>query len=209
MPEHDAATGSTGAGSRTALRRRIRERRRALSGAQRQTAQQQAACRLRRLSPLWRARSVAIYLAVDGEADPGAIAAVALTRGQRVYAPVLHGETLRFARLTGDTPLRRNRFGILEPAAADCIDPRQLDVVLTPLVAFDDSGTRIGMGGGYYDRCFSFLKQRIRWIRPKLIGLAYEFQRLRTVSRSAWDVPLWAAVTDRGIYHFHTEGTAA
>lgn len=209
MPEHDAASGSTGAEARTALRRRIRKRRRAMSGAQRQTAQQQAERRLRRLSPLWRARSVAIYLAVDGEADPGAIAAVALTRGQRVYAPVLHGETLRFARLTGDTPLHRNRFGILEPAAADCIDPRQLDVVLAPLVAFDDSGTRIGMGGGYYDRCFSFLKQRIRWIRPKLIGFAYDFQRLRTVTRSAWDIPLWAAVTEQGIYRFHPEGTAA
>ena len=209
MPEHDATSGSAGADSRTALRRRIRERRRALSGAQRQTAQRRAERRLWRLSPLWRARSVAIYLAVDGEADPATIAAGALMRRQRVYAPVLHGETLRFARLKDDTPLRRNRFGILEPAATDCIDPRQLDVVLTPLVAFDDSGTRIGMGGGYYDRCFSFLKQRIRWIRPKLIGLAYDFQRLRTVSRSAWDVPLWAAVTDRGTYRFHTEGTAA
>lgn len=152
---------------------------------------------------------MAIYLAVDGEADPGAIAAGALARGQRVYAPILHGETLRFARLTDDTPLRRNRFGILEPPAADCIDPRQLDVVLTPLVAFDGSGTRIGMGGGYYDRCFSFLKQRIRWIRPKLIGFAYDFQRLRTVTRSAWDIPLWAAVTEQGIYRFHPEGTAA
>ena len=208
MPEHDAASGSTGADSRTALRRRIRERRRALSGARRQAAQRRAERRLRRLSPLWRARSVAIYLAVDGEADPATIAAGALMRRQRVYAPVLHGETLRFARFTDDTPLRRNRFGILEPATADCIDPRQLDVVLTPLVAFDDSGTRIGMGGGYYDRCFSFLKQRIRWIRPKLIGLAYEFQRLRTVSRSAWDVPLWAAVTEQGTYRFHTEGIA-
>ena len=209
MPEHDAVSGSAGADSRTALRRRIRERRRAMSGAQRQDAQRRAERRLRRLPPLWRARSVAIYLAVDGEADPATIAAGALMRRQRVYAPVLHGETLRFARLTDDTPLRRNRFGILEPAARDCIDPRQLDVVLTPLVAFDHSGTRIGMGGGYYDRCFSFLKQRIHWIRPRLIGLAYEFQRLQTVSRSAWDVPLWAAVTDRGTYHFHTEVTAA
>ena len=208
MPEHDAASGSKGADSRAALRRRIRERRRALSGAQRQAARRRIERRLRRLPPLWRARSVAIYLAADGEADPAAIAAGALKRRQRIYAPVLHGETLRFARLTGDTPLRRNRFGILEPAAPDCIDPRRLDVVLTPLVAFDDSGARIGMGGGYYDRCFSFLKQRIRWIRPKLIGLAYEFQRLRTVSRNAWDVPLWAAVTEQGIYRFHTEGTA-
>lgn len=194
--------------SRTALRRRIRERRRALSAEQRRAAQQQTARRLRRLSPLWRAGSLAVYLAADGEADPAAIAARALARGQRIYAPVLHGETLRFARLTQDTPLRRNRFGILEPAAGECVDPRRLDLVIAPLVAFDDSGTRIGMGGGYYDRCFSFLKERTRWIRPKLIGLAHEFQRLRTVSRSAWDIPLWAAVTEQGVYCFHTGGTA-
>ncbi len=194
----------TAADSRTALRRRIRQRRRSLPGPRRHVAQRQAAGRLRRHSPLWRARSLAIYLAADGEADPTVIAAAAHTRGQRIYAPVLHRETLRFARLTDETPLRRNRFGILEPAVADCIDPRQLDVVIAPLVAFDDTGTRIGMGGGYYDRCFSFLQQRTRWVRPKLIGLAFEFQRLRTVSRSAWDIPLWAAVTERGWYRFHT-----
>ncbi len=195
--------------SRNALRRRIRERRRALAGEQRQIAQHLAACRLRRLSPLWRARSVAVYLAADGEADPAPVATCAYARGQRVYAPVLLGETLRFARLAYDTPLRENRFGILEPATADCIDPRHLDVVIAPLVAFDDSGTRIGMGGGFYDRCFRFLKERTHWLRPRLIGLAFEFQRLQTVSRSAWDIPLRAAVTERGTYHFHTEGHTA
>lgn len=201
--------GSLSTASRDALRRRIRERRRALSGEQRQTAQQQAACRLQRLSPLWRARSVAVYLAADGEADPAPVAACAFARGQRVYAPVLLGETLRFARLTYDTPLRENRFGILEPVTGDCIDPRHLDVVIAPLVAFDDSGTRIGMGGGFYDRCFRFLKERTHWLRPRLIGLAFEFQRLQTVSRSAWDIPLRAAVTERGTYHFQTEGSTA
>lgn len=199
----------TVADSRHALRRRIRQRRRSLSGEQRQIAQHLASCRLRRMSPLWRARSVAVYLAADGEADPAPVATCAYARGQRVYAPVLLGETLRFARLTYDTPLRENRFGILEPAGADCIDPRHLDVVIAPLVAFDDSGTRIGMGGGFYDRCFRFLKERTHWLRPRLIGLAFEFQRLQTISRSTWDIPLWAAVTERGTYHFRTEGPTA
>ena len=161
------------------------------------------------MSPLWRARSVAVYLAADGEADPAPVATCAYARGQRIYAPVLLGETLRFARLTYDTPLRENRFGILEPVTGDCIDPRHLDVVIAPLVAFDDSGTRIGMGGGFYDRCFRFLKERTHWLRPRLIGLAFEFQRLQTVSRSAWDIPLWAAVTERSTYHFQTEGPTA
>ena len=186
----------------------MREQRRSLSGDERRSAQTQAARWLARCAPLRRARRVAIYLAVDGEADPAAIAAQALARGQWIYAPVLHGDTLRFARLTRDTPLHENRFGILEPAPACRIDPRHLDVVLTPLVAFDDSGTRIGMGGGYYDRCFSFLGARNRWLRPKLIGVGYEFQRLAAIRRRSWDVPLWAAVTERGLYRFQSEGTA-
>ena len=201
-PGRRAVSGSKGADSRTALRRLIRQRRKALSGERRQAAHRQAGRRLRRLAPMWRARTVAVYMAADGEADPAAAAADALARGQRIYAPVLQGRTLRFARLTQDTPLRRNRYGILEPASAECIDPRHLDVVITPLVAFDGSGTRIGMGGGYYDRCFSFLKERTHWLRPRLVGLAFEFQRLRTVSRNAWDIPLWAAVTERDTYRF-------
>ena len=191
---------------RTGLRRRLRAERRNLPESVRRSAERRTRCRLARLALLRRASRMAIYLAADGEPGLSLIAADALARGQRLYAPVLHRDALRFARFDDNTRLRRNRFGILEPATSDWIRPRDLDVVLTPLVAFDDSGTRIGMGGGYYDRCFGFLKMRSRWIRPKLIGLAYEFQRLQGLGRQTWDVPLWGAVTEQGTYRFCTGG---
>ena len=141
---------------------------------------------------------------MDGEPDLAAVVKDAQTRRKSVYAPVLDGDTLRFARLPAGADLRKNRFGILEPRGERRIDPRHLDVVLVPLVAFDESGTRLGMGGGYYDRCFHFLNTRSSWVRPKLIGIAYEFQRLQRIHRHSWDVPLWAAVTEKKTYRFHT-----
>ena len=90
----------------------------------------------------------------------------------------------------------RNIFGILEPERKPRIDARRLDLVLTPLVAFDDRGVRIGVGRGYYDRCFAFLNRRRHWRRPKLVGVAYERQHVRELARASWDVPLWGAVTE-------------
>jgi len=78
------------------------------------------------------------------------------------------------------------------------IDPRQLDVVLVPLVAFDDAGWRLGFGAGFYDRKFAFLLRRLVR-KPLLIGLGYELQRVERQNPSQWDVPLHATVTEQGI----------
>jgi len=145
---------------------------------------------------------MAVYLSVDGELSLQRAISAAQARNTSLYAPVLDGDILRFAPLSRDTNMRDNHLGIPEPMDDGYIDPRSLDVVLTPLVAFDDSGTRVGMGGGHYDRCFSFLASRSHWLRPKLIGVGYEFQRTRDLERRSWDIPLWAAVTERAVYRY-------
>ena len=121
---------------------------------------------------------------------------------KRLYAPVLRGKRLRFAALRRGMTLTPNRFGILEPAGGPYFDARSLDLVLTPLVAFDDHGVRLGMGSGYYDRCFQFLRLRSVWSKPKLIGVGYEHQHLPNIDANAWDVRLWCAVTESNTYHF-------
>ena len=69
-------------------------------------------------------------------------------------------------------------------------------------MAFDDSGRRLGMGGGFYDRTFSFSRGRNLWRKPHIIGLAYAFQRVAALPMRSWDVALHAAVTEHGVTFF-------
>jgi 5-formyltetrahydrofolate cyclo-ligase len=115
---------------------------------------------------------------------------------------VLRGPTMSFAEIQSSSTLINNFFGIMEPKLGARIDARELDLVLTPLVAFDDHGVRVGVGRGYYDRCFRFLRHRTHWRRPKLLGVAYELQHVPPLIPSSWDVPLWGVVTETGIRRF-------
>jgi 5-formyltetrahydrofolate cyclo-ligase len=143
-----------------------------------------------------------LFLAFDGEPALDSVIAAAARDRKRLYAPVLTRSRMRFAALHTEAAFKTNFFGILEPHLGARIDTRRLDIVLTPLVAFDDRGVRIGVGRGYYDRCFQFLRNRSAWQRPKLLGVAYELQHLPYLERQAWDVPLWGAVTEAGVRRF-------
>ena len=93
--------------------------------------------------------------------------------------------------------LKDNRIGIAEPAGdAQVLAIEALDLVLVPLVAFDDTGTRLGMGGGYYDRYFEASG------RPPLIGIGYQCQQAPALPRSTWDITLDALVHDGGVLEF-------
>lgn len=121
------------------------------------------------------------------------------------FLPVLRRHAagrLWFVRWRPPDRLRPNRFGILEPSARrGAIRPAwHLDLVLLPLVGFDDRCNRLGMGGGYYDRSLAWLRQRQHWRRPRLIGLAHECQRLEHIEPRRWDVPLDAVVTEARVY---------
>lgn len=94
-----------------------------------------------------------------------------------------------------------NRFGILEPKPLRhrVVASRSLNMVLMPLVAFDARGNRLGMGKGYYDKSFAFLRKSTRKT-PKLVGLAHECQRVEELQVASWDVPLEKIVSSMKIY---------
>ena len=192
-----------------ALRQRLRERRRALSPAMKRQAALAVASRLEDWPEWISAVRVAGYWACDGELDPAPLLERAWSTGRSVYLPVLDRAcALHFAPYSPGTPMRRNRFNISEPAVAPetWLEPSRLDLVLTPLVTFDPTGTRLGMGGGFYDRTFAFLRDPgYRGHRPVLLGLGYEFQRVAALVRHAWDVPLDAAVTEAALRRFSGE----
>jgi 5-formyltetrahydrofolate cyclo-ligase len=192
---------STLQAERRQLRQRLRAERRALSAVDRERADRAIAARIRSLGAFRRAARIGVFLAFDGEPSLTRLIAAAARCGKRLYAPVLEGLDMHFAELATRGPLAKNFFGILEPGG-ERIDARRLDLVLTPLVAFDDRGVRIGVGRGYYDRCFGFLNGRSAWRRPKLLGVAYELQHVRALERATWDVPLWGAVTEAGFHRF-------
>ncbi|MGB5541483.1 MAG: 5-formyltetrahydrofolate cyclo-ligase [Gammaproteobacteria bacterium] len=186
-----------------ALRQTLRARRRSIPPAEASHCARQLARNIRSERLILNSRRIAAYLAADGELDPYPLIEHLWSLGKQVYLPVLVPFTrnrLWFARFEADTRLATNRFGIPEPAQAELIRPAALDLVLTPLVAFDRAGHRIGMGGGFYDRSFAFLLGRRYWRKPALLGIAYAFQQQPTIIPERWDVPLDAIATESGLH---------
>jgi len=186
--------------TRDELRRHMRGLRATLSPALRRAAAEAAAT-----SQYRDARRIAVYIAVDGELDPEPLVARARADGKQVYLPVVPpGEgPLSFLPYAPGAVLRPNRFRIPEPApdGGERLAPVELDLVLTPLVAFGARGERLGMGGGFYDRSFASLKHA-RVPRPVLLGYAYECQRADGFESEAWDVPLAGVVTEQQFHLF-------
>ncbi|WP_073105189.1 5-formyltetrahydrofolate cyclo-ligase [Hymenobacter daecheongensis] len=107
------------------------------------------------------------------------------------------GRTLRHFRLTPDTKLVTNRWGISEPIDAPEIAPAAFDAVLVPLLAFDEQGHRVGYGKGFYDR---FLSE----CRPDAlrIGVSLEPPVFRITDAWAGDVCLHACLTPERVWRF-------
>lgn len=188
--------------SRPALRRKLRECRRALSPQQQRQAARDLYRQLAQHPLFRRARHLALYLPNDGEIDPVLLRQAAQRRGKQVYLPLLaHWPRTHmvFQRLEPGERLRRNRFRIPEPQPRPERQrhPWALDLLLLPLVGFDDSGGRLGMGGGFYDRALAYRLRHRNWQKPVLLGLAHACQQVDRLPLESWDVPLHATVTDR------------
>ncbi|SFM64496.1 5-formyltetrahydrofolate cyclo-ligase [Marinobacter zhejiangensis] len=190
--------------SRSDIRKTLRRRRQSLTPAQQTQAAEKVAKHLLAHPSLYRARHIAIYLANDGEIDPATYVSAARRRGIHFYLPVLHpfrSGHMTFVPFNEATRLKRNRFGIPEPLFnGNRYRPAwALDAVLFPLVGFDLEGGRLGMGGGFYDRTFAFVRQTPR-LAPKLLGLAHEVQRVTRLPIEPWDIPLQGIVTEQRRY---------
>lgn len=184
------------------LRKQLRRQRARLPQAQQQAYSKQAVQQLSRHRLFRSARNIALYLPVRGEADPRPLLKSAHTK-QRFFLPVLslsRNSKLIFVEWNSKTRFRNNHFNIPEPVLArrNILSPRQLDLVISPLVAFDQQGSRLGMGGGFYDRSFAF-KRWVKHPKPALIGFAYPFQRVDCLDRQTWDIPLDGSCTADGL----------
>lgn len=140
------------------------------------------------------AKHIAIYLPNDGEVSTQAAIQQAWDHKQTVYLPVLHplkDGHLWFVEYTPYSAMKKNRFGIMEPDPKlnRRIQPRFIQTIGLPLVAFDKQGNRLGMGGGFYDRTFEFCRIK-KGIKPKLFGLAHRCQAVEILPTESWDIQL-------------------
>jgi 5-formyltetrahydrofolate cyclo-ligase len=190
--------------ARDALRRQLRERRRALGAAARTAAAKAITRHIAASRWLHGARPIGLYVSVGLEVSTEALRQLARRRRCPVYLPRISNYRQRamlFARDHGELSVL-NRHGIPESGAAEIMPARYLSVVFMPLLGFDGSGTRLGSGAGYYDRLFAFRRRRHSWHRPLLVGLAYASQRVDYIDLGRHDVPLDAAVTEAGVEYF-------
>ncbi len=191
--------------SRPQLRRMLRNARRALTPSEQRQAAQGLYRQLAQHPLFRRAKHISLYLPTDGEIDPRLLLRAAQLRGKATYLPVLSAwprTKMVFQRVLPGEKLTPNRFRILEPRINVGRQRKAwaLDLVLLPLVGFDDVGGRLGMGGGFYDRSLAYLARRSTWRKPTLLGLAHECQKVERLAQASWDVPLEGTVTDRKWY---------
>ncbi|KHT32869.1 5-formyltetrahydrofolate cyclo-ligase [Pectobacterium carotovorum] len=193
----DTSLSSTAA-SRQQIRQAVRQQRRLLTPEQQSHFAQQASERVMAHPKIIRADSVAVFLSFDGELDTSPLIQQLWQQKKRVYLPVLHpfrAGYLLFLRYAPDTELVRNRLKIMEPRldVRQVLPLPQLDVLLTPLVAFDHQGQRLGMGGGFYDRTLQYRNYTSRGPYP--IGLAHDCQQVDALPVESWDIPLPEIIT--------------
>lgn len=143
------------------------------------------------------------YLAMPEEVDVRALIEQAWDDGKLVYLPVVlgWGRALQFAPYQPESVLTKDSLGMMIPSCevTDYITAASLDVVITPLVAFDQQCNRIGMGGGFYDRTFE--KKSDSKQQTTLIGVAFDTQCVDgEIVTNTWDVNPDMIITEKRIY---------
>ena len=176
---------------RNQLRQQIRKTRANLTALQQQQAEDSITQQALALIEAQNAQHIALYVSFDGEISTEKLIKTLWAQDKHVYLPVLHPfnpNHLLFLRYLPDTPMLKNKFGILEPKlnVQNVLPLDELDILFTPLVAFDKQGNRLGMGGGFYDRTLQNW-QNVSFIP---VGLAHQCQQVEQLPTEAWDVPL-------------------
>jgi len=181
------------------LRKFFLSRRASLGPELRKRLSRQIATHLKAYHPYRRARRLLLYAHFRDEVETAPLILEALKEGKEVFLPrtYIQEKKLRLFRLFAPEELRPGAYGIPEPPEENPeITPEELDLIVTPGVAFDLRGGRLGYGGGYYDRLF----ERAPDVRR--VGLAFSCQVTEKLPLEDHDVRLHALVTEMGLKEF-------
>ena len=140
------------------------------------------------------AASVLVFYSFGSEISTTGIVDRLLREGRTVVLPYLENGTMKGAEhLPGDI-LRESPYGPKEPALLEEVDPEGIDLAVSPGLAFDRSGYRLGYGGGHFDRY-------LRRLRPEAvrIGIGYHLQLVEEVPHDALDATLDLVITEEEV----------
>lgn len=149
--------------------------------------------------PVYRqAGTIMTYVAFNNEVETRGLIKHSLAEGKKVYVPVTRTKEKRLvpAEIFGLEDLVPGTWGILEPKP-ECLrprDPRDIDLVVVPGVAFDKEGNRLGYGGGYYDRFLSKLRGDCCFV-----ALCYQLQIRDEVYTEVHDQPVHMVITEEQV----------
>jgi len=184
------------------LRDELRQRRRDIPPHMRSTHDQAIRGHLLQAISSRGITSLAAYWPFDGEPDLVPLCQQLMSSTFEVALPVVSGRSdhaMEFHHWYAETSLKQNQYGIREPLKTSSISLAGFDMLLMPLVAYDKSGNRVGMGSGYYDRHLESLREASQ---PLRVGVAYSLQEVAKLKKNDWDVPLHAVVTEHGWVSF-------
>lgn len=191
---------------RNDIRKAMRAQRRNQSLASQEKGSQAVCEKLRALPAYELSKRVATYLAAAGEVDLDPLIQDCWQQRKRVSVPVINplsAGVMHFYDIHEESALSQNKYGLAEPEVADIseVPPREIQLLCVPLVAFDNTGQRLGMGGGYYDRLLSIWQQgQLPNLFP--VGVAFEFQQVDELPSAAWDIPLPMVITPSKLWQF-------
>ncbi len=184
-------------GDKRDLRRRMLACRRALSVEERASRSAVITEKLLSLDAVQKARTVFAYAAMKDEVQTEPLIAPLLDRGKRVAIPLVIGKrSMEAALVPSMDALETGAYGILTVRAEqrEILPPQEIDCVIVPGVAFGLDGSRLGMGGGYYD---AFLPRAERAVR---VAAAFQCQISEDIPSLPYDCGVDWIVTEQGVF---------
>jgi len=194
---------------KAALRRQLRERRKAIGVSRRHAASRAVVGLALRHHLLAKGRRIGIYMPANSEIDVRPLLDRAVAMQACCFLPVvprLGRKRMWFSQMGERPAWVLNRYGIPEyqHPLAKRVRVQRLDLLFMPLLGFDSRGFRLGMGGGYYDASLAYLKRFRRWRRPRVVGMAFSVQEVERLPNDPWDIPLDAVLTELEYRVFRT-----
>ncbi|RVU55124.1 5-formyltetrahydrofolate cyclo-ligase [Anaerosphaera multitolerans] len=181
------------------FRKELIKKRDALSLDYMKEASEKIAEHLYNLDLYRQSSNIFIFVSYKSEVDTHNIIKRALSEGKNIFIPVVDRETktMKISRLKDFSQLSESYMGILEPRdeEIDIVDPEILDLIITPGLAFDKKGYRIGYGGGFYDKFFSSLKKKVT-----KLGIGFDLQYVESLPHEDYDIQIDYFLSEINLY---------